>query len=367
MKILNVVRVYATHGRPGGMIHVATDRSEALARAGHEVHVLTTAATGHRTTHAETVNGVRVWHSATAPQEYSDEFANMCRQVCEHLKPDVIHLESWDKHRCWWHAFAGKVKVAVTNHGEAVGSQLTEWRMRLHGRSKWHPTAIEPAIYPGEWLTERQQLKFADVVLATCRFDRWLLADLVGLGGKVKLVYNPLPPWMWENKFKDLAVLEGWGPDHVTDIKNPKFGTRRDGPRQFAAVGLYGHAVRGFDVAQAACKEAGVGLLTPKCSRRELRDVYDNCSGLLLPGFWSQGYDLCAAEALARQRPLIMSDAGIGTMEAEGRPWIRTFPVGDVAALAEILRGPLPAVPPDAADAHRPENHVKAWLAAVGC
>jgi hypothetical protein len=353
MKIVNVVRVYATHGRPGGMIHAATERCEQLARMGHEVHVLTSSRMeGPHKTDWEW-NGVHVHHCPGGePQQYSDRFTQHCEEETSQLRPDIVHLDSYDKDRLWWHAFAGKCRVAVTNHGEAIGSQLTDWRMNIHNKKPNGYNGIDTA----EWFQERDALKPTDAVIATCRFDHWLLSDLLGLGGKVRLVYNPLAPYHFEDR-KGVPLLP---PDQLDEAEMILKSRRR-----FVICGLWGKEERGFDLARAVCKEVGAELIEPHCSRRDLVKEYDRSHALLLPGFQSKGYDLSVAEAIARQRPVIMADCGIVGWEEIDQPWIKTFPPGDLAALVKLMKGALPAVPPTAADHWRPEVHAAHWLKAV--
>jgi glycosyltransferase involved in cell wall biosynthesis len=337
MRIALVCRVYATHGRTGGMIHVIQERAEALARAGHQVHVITTSALGHG--EHELVNGVTVHHcQAGESMAYSDGFASFCLQTSNDLCPEIIHLDSYDCNRLWWHQRPGGVRtVAVSNHGEAVGSQLTSWRMKLRGLPS------SESINTDEWLKERSALRRADAVIATCRFDRWMLSDVVGLDN-VKLVYNPLAPWHWNGRKSDLPEIP-----------------------QFIAVALWGQHERGFSIAEAACTQAGVALTKPcNVSRRNLVHYYDMSRALLLPTYQSKGYDLSVAESIARLRPVICSDNGINTMEAIDKPWIVTVPIGNVDALAEKLRGPLPPVPHGAANDNLPSNHIANWLEALG-
>lgn len=350
MKIILCCRVYSTHQRPGGMIHVVTERAEELARQGHSVYVLTT-----RSEHClpiKTVNGVHVNHClGGVPQQYSDQYAEFCVKVCSSLNPNIIHLDSWDKSRLWWTPFRKVCRVAITNHGEAVGSQLTDWRLQLHGKSPSTLRGLAPEseyIDTDEWLEERDQLLQADTVISTCRFDRWMLSDLLALPN-VKFVPNPLSPYHFENQ-----------------VKARSWETIKGSQLQCLCVGVWGHGERGFDAAQFACDVVGAELKVPKnVNRRELVEWYDRSDALLLPGYQSKGYDLAVAESIARLRPVIMADNGIATMEAVDQPWIVTVPAGDVSALVKVLRQPLPAVPTLAAERFRPGYHVKEWLKAI--
>lgn len=345
MKIVLCCRVYSTHGRLGGMIHVVQERAEALARAGHDVTIITTRqnlTSKHQV--VQSVDGVRILHCPTGtPKDYDDDFAKFCDQECRGVQPlDILHLDSWDKSRLWWHSRPGNPKrIAVTNHGEAVGSQLTDWRLAIHNRSA--PVGFDVQ----EWVDERNALKAADAVIATCRFDRWMLSDLLGLGKKVKLVRNPLAPWHFE------------GRDWIRSHPNVS--------QAFLCVGLWGKAERGFDLAEQACQLVGAELHQPvNVPRRDLLKFHDRCDALLLPTFQSKGFDLSVAESVGRLRPVLCSDNGINTMEAVDKPWMVLHPVGDAEALAECLRKPLPVVPESAADEHRPEVHVQRWLEAIG-
>ncbi len=352
MRIVLCCRVYSTHMRVGGMIHVVVERAEELVRQGHEIHVITTSSPGQQI--SQVVNGVNVISPRSGePQQYSDLYASVCELACKDLKPDIIHLDSWDKHRIWWSQFKSKCRVAITNHGEAIGSQLTDWRLRLHGRSVSTPGGESDEIRcekctgdlrTCEWTEERNQLLKADVVIATCRFDRWMLSDLLGLPN-VRLVYNPLAPYHFERR------------------SQPQ---RDPTSKLFLAIGVWGHGERGFDVARESCIRIHHILNTPvNVGRRELVGWYDLSKALLLPGFQSKGYDLAVAESIARLRPVVMADNGVATMEAIDQPWIVTVPAGNVEALVEVLRRPLPSVPLEAGHKFHPTNHVREWLKAV--
>lgn len=345
MRIVLCCRVYSIHERPGGMIHVIVERAEALARAGHDVHVLTTYSEFHP--HKTVINGVTVHHPKEVDTEprYSSHYSVFCDRQCRRLMPTILHLDSWDKTRPWWHQRPGKPKViGITNHGEDMGRQFTEWRLFLHGITQVKKIGW---FESGPILNERSCAKAADVVITTCRFDRWMLSDLVGLGKKVKLVYNPVAPFYWDDRT----------------------ASPLSGPLRFLTAAVWGSAERGMAIAKEACERVGAELVSPPPTRESrfgMPGCYDRCHALLIPGYQSQGYDLTVAEASARRRPIFYNDSGIATMEALDKPWIVPIPVGDSTYLVKELQKPMPIVPENAADHHRPEFHIQKWLEALG-
>lgn len=348
MKIALCCRVYSTHERVGGMIHVVVERAEQLAREGHDVHVLTTNAPGHPI--AERVNGVMVHHSPGTPQQYSTCYADFCNGLCRDMSPKILHLDSFDKNRLWWTDRPGNPQaVVVSIHGEGVGSQFTDWRLRRHNLTASSPNNEAGMANSGngidtrEWEDEARWLQSADTVITTCRLDRWFMSDLLGLR-RVRLVRNPLAPYHFQGR-------------------SPAAGPRQN---KFLFIGVWGHGERGYSIAEAACTSLGVQLLVPaNVARPDLVKWYDQCDAMLLPTYQSKGYDLSVAECTSRLRPTFMGDAGISTFESIDHPWIVPVRCGDVQALINAMSAPIPTVPADAADEHRPENHTKAWFNAI--
>src|SRR5690242_516210 len=99
MRIMLVCRVYSTHNRVGGMIHVIHERAHRLAQAGHDVNVVTTRSTEYAPQwvvrqHVGEGRSVAVYHCPSGqPQQYSDPFAEFCKEMCAELRPDILHLD----------------------------------------------------------------------------------------------------------------------------------------------------------------------------------------------------------------------------------------------------------------------------------
>jgi hypothetical protein len=342
MRILMVSRVVARQ-RPGGMPHVAADSAAALAAAGHEVHLVTTflspqdGATG-AVLDVHAGDGVCYHFTAAPAHRWTAEFARYCEVWARELAPDVVCLQSFDRENLWWHGL--KCRTAVVLHGFGVGALLTRWNLYRTGLRRQMPSFDGPALK-----AEAGALAKADAVLAVSRWEWRMLRDQYGLP-RARVVPNPLPAYFWD------------APEPGARTK-----ARRDG--YFLCAAVSGQAERGFAQAQAACARAGVPF-------REVCDVprermpaqYDGARALLLVSNYAQGADLSLAESRARGVPAILSPTGSYLDEA--RPWDRHAELGDVDGLAALLRGyEPPAVPPGAADAHRPERHAAAWLGAV--
>jgi glycosyltransferase involved in cell wall biosynthesis len=333
MKIILVCRVYPTH-RSGGMPFVVQDRAEALAAAGHTVFVLTT---GHPTLQAVTqVTNLVVHHLDCEPHVYSTEFAEGCRAFCERIRPDVVHCDSLDVHRTWW-ADLPNTTTACTLHGFGWGSFLTQWNLYWLGKTSEEPRFDAPGM-----LRERKALATFDTVLGISRHEYQMLRHYMCLP-QAKLVYNPIPGYFF---------------------RSPTAPVKRQDT--FLCASISGQGTRLFETAAEAAQLAGVRLSTiSNVKRRDMPAVYDGVDALVVPTAYGQGYDLTIAEALARRRPVIVSDVGSAALEAPDTPGLIVTSLGSVAELSAAMRGPLPAVRPGAADKHRPEDHVEAWLNAI--
>ena len=334
VKILSVCRTYPTH-RPGGMPHVTQDRARALAAAGHEVTVITTGLRDATQTEIDDC-GVRVVHTATPPQAYTAAFAEACRSACS-ASYDVVHLDSFDRARPWWVDLPPpRPPVVCTMHGFGFGATLTAWNRFLAGRT---------AVPMPDWSGLRDEatiLRTFSRVMAISPHEQWMLSDVYDLQQRVALVYNPIAP-------------EFFAPTRL-----------RDRAAWFVCVGNPGTSGnRDFGRARAAAHEAGRELrIVTGVDRADIPALLDDSAGLVLPTFWSQGFDLAVAESLARRRPVIAS--GTGSYWHLRHPWVRLVARScAVSELADAMRRELADVPAAAAEDHRPATHVAAWLDAV--
>ena len=339
MKIVSVCRTYPTQ-RPGGMPHVTQDRARALAAAGHDVTVVTT---GLKNGQYDTAGrydmndeGVRVVHAACPPQAYTQLFAERCKWECRDVKPDVLHLDSFDRERPLWVGIAPR--TVVTMHGFGVGAMLTAWN-RFLGRASTAPAPSWAALRD-----EAEVLQTFDRVLAISEHEQWMLSDVYNLQDRVRLVPNPIADAFFVEP--RLCLPTSTAP--FVCIGNP--GT--SGNRDFGRV-------------RDAAKAAGIPLeIVTGVSRDAIPEILDESRGLVLPTLWSQGYDLAVAEALARRRPVIVS--GTGSYWHLRAPYIRIVPRAcSPDVLVEALREPLPEVPSNAAYTHRSAVHVERWEAAI--
>lgn len=347
MKIALVCRVYTTH-RPGGMPHVCADRAEELARQGHDVRVFTTA-------HQDkgfgggAVNGVGVHHFKCAAMEYTDEFAEACKRACMEFEPDILHLDSVDRARPWWKSRPGNPKsIGVTMHGFGMGAFLTDWNLwRSHPDDHQQPQFNHHAI-----AAEAYGLAEFDRVCAISLHEQTMLEDCYGLTN-VSLVYNPIPAYFFDRP----------------TVPPPE-------KRRFLCAAISGQSTRMFHVAQEAARQAGVELVVANdVPRDKMPELYDGVTALVVPTCYAQGYDLTVAEALARNRPVILSQTGSYYREfRDAYTWPgRMVPLGDVDALRDAMLGPLvsPSDLPQQtfghglAGRHHPKWHVGQWLKAM--
>jgi len=304
MRIVSVCRRY---GEPGGMENVVHDRAEELRALGHDVFILN-----------------------SSDGQYSAEFAAHCVDQCTRLAPDVVHLDSYDAGRPWWVDRPGNPRViACTLHSNPWSSFFSKWNLWRHGR------ASHPGMSYVNAAAQCDLMRSFDVVIGISRHECRLLRDMCGVWD-AWLVYNPIAPYFFDKPTVPLPDGAPWL--HV--------GT---------------NAARGVDVARAACELAGVELrIVTGVPREAMVAVYDECCGLLLPTFRSDGYDLTVAEASARGRPVVAGATGACATEC-----MYTVPLGDAEALAAELRAEPACVM--SAEQHEPRAHALAWLEAVGC
>lgn len=346
MKIVSVCRVYPTQ-RPGGMPFVAMDRAEELARQGHEVHVLTTGGTGEgRSEHGgKDKNGVWIHYLPGPAQAYSSQFAEGCAFWCKELLPDVIHLDSFDRERVWWKDRPGNPKVvAVTMHGNQVGTDLTKWNLFRDGIQH-----NERSIDFRAMDLERIGLKNADRVLAVSLNEEWQLRDVLALS-QTRLVYNPIPSYFFSKEIADV-------PENAP----------------FLCAAVSGHKERGFDLAKKVAEACGRELMVVKAiPRTSMPSVYDSCAAVLLPTRYAQGYDLTVAEANARGRGVYATPTGSYLRERHsGLKAVKGFNVED---FVEAIRNPFQSchfrdpigLIPESISRHKSEHHVINWLSALG-
>jgi len=346
MKIMLVSRVTADH-RPGGMPHVVSDRAIALAAAGHEVHVVTTSGGPKASVLGEVgtssiCDGV-IRHNTNSPaHEWTAAFARQCRRMARELKPDIVHLESFDRVNDWWADLPDTVqRLAVTMHGFGWGAFLTQWNLFRVGAA-----ASSPKFNIVDLLTEAKALSKFSTVIGVSAHEQRMLIDEYGLGNKVHRVYNPLPGYFFAPRSCDT--------------------TKRSG---FLCAAVSQGSTRGFQIAQRAARSANVELrVFTKLSRAEMPAVYDSVIAIVLPTAFAQGFDLAVCEARARGIPAIMSSTGSYMMEATACDVL--VGVHNEAELAKAMHHwrngaeGLDEMSP-MVTRHKPENHARAWLDAM--
>lgn len=352
MRIVSVCRGYPTH-KPGGMLFVVQDRAEALVALGHEVHVVTTGyqpVTKSPGKGPTELNGVHLHHLDCNQLQYTDRFATECVRKVKELKPDILHLDSFDPQRLWWTELNPRPRTAVTMHGMRIGERLTSYNRWMLGQEK--------IPGPPDALLEREARALRecfDRVIAISQWERLQLLSMYNVPrAKVRFVYNPIAPYFYSTPRK---------PPPTTDF--PKF----------LCVAVSGHDHRNFSLAMSVAEEVGYMLEIVKDKpRTEMPEIYDNAHGLIIPTTYAKGFDLTFAEALARQRPVICSTSAPYLLEAEGyqNRYDSPFPVcyvnmGSRADLQHGMRialeGHAPGIAPP--EQHKPEYHAKQWLWAV--
>lgn len=339
MRIVCITRVWPTM-RGGGLGNVCQDRAHALARAGHEVYVITTS----NSTQAGTVNhaqfgfegggAVTVVYTSSPAHQWSPEFAHECATWIKALKPGIVHSDSFDRDNIYWTDL--NVPFHITMHGMSMGGWLTDWNL---ARTQDRPVVPFPEAAIRK---EIAALKTAKSVIGISKWEYRTMCDFYGLTN-AKLVYNPIAPYFFDN----------------VPTYDPK--TRK----AFLCAAVSQGNKRGFEVVRQAAKRAGVKLhVVTDVVREQMPAIYDKVRAIVLPTAFAQGKDLSLCEARARGVPAIISPTG--SYWDDGGEWDQYSPIGDVDRLAGLLsRYNGAIVPAWAADAHRPEVHVTNWLNAI--
>lgn len=310
---------------------------------GHDVHVVTTLLPGIDTSRDFNTGSLGVHHVPSPAGEWSEAFARECDEFYGRLRPDILHLDSFDHHNIWW---ADK-RASITMHGFGFGAFLTQWNL-FRSEKSFTPSYDSPTTAASAMTNiklEAEVLAKAEVVIGVSRWEWRMLRDQYGLK-QAKLVYNPVAEYFFTDP-------------KSSEILRPK--------PYFLCVGVSQQATRGF----AELTRNDELVIASRTPRREMPKVYDGAKTLLLPTQFCQGFDLSVAEARARGVPAIMSSTGSYLDEA--MPWDVLVTPGDREGLREAMasyKGPNPLVWSqsqirESADPHRPENHVKAWLEAV--
>jgi glycosyltransferase involved in cell wall biosynthesis len=349
MRICLVTKCYP-FDRGGGMLFVTEDRAWSLAEMGHEVHVLTPYRRGRGVEMYHDQNPVPTWgrdaggwpaglrvHCLPGTSEsWSAEFADSCRLFVEQAKPDLLHLDSFDRINPWFVNAPGRptMRVGVTMHGFGPGAFLTEWNKFRAGNGP------APHFDANDLRAEASALSHADHVFAVSEHELWMLRDMYGLR-QAQQVYNPIAPYFFTK---------------------PRKQHDRKG---FILAAVSGAGNRGSDVALAAARDAGVELVVVSGRRRpDMVNVYDRIQALVLPTFYSQGFDLTVGEAMARGCPIIASETG-SYYYLRWQPYCKLVKLGDVPELVEALKNPPTPPGPTAGTLHDPKRHAQKWLTAM--
>lgn len=340
MKIALCCKVYPT-ARPGGMGFVCQDRARALAKLGHEVHVLTTGRVTHQ---GETLvdAGVEVHHMPCKSVHYSQEFVDHCLIHCRQWLPGIIHCDSFGvDYRPWWKSC--QARTAVTMHGFCWGAYFTQWN--LYYRHGGRP----PQLDADKVAHEREMIASFNVQIGISLHEHWMLKCLMGIFS-AKLVYNPIAEYFFSHPNAPLP-----------SIASPRF----------LCAAVSGHYERGFAIAAQAAKLAGAKLVVADSPREQMPSLIDSCHALVLPTAYCQGLDLTVAEALVRNRPVVATATGSYLREAESggiyEKLIKLIPLTDINALAADMKLPMTWVDKRWAklQLHYPQVHAEKWLEAI--
>lgn len=338
MKIVLVCKVYPT-SRPGGMGFVCQDRARELVKQGHEVHVITTCRKESGTPEFLVDEGIHVFHATGEPGNYSRTFAAGCAEAVRGIKPDILHLDSFDNKHPWWRDVKVNCRLGLTMHGFCWGGFFTN--LNLHMRDGL-PSHKAPALNSVGIMHERGYMLDFDRVIGISIHEHWMLHQLMGLYD-AKMIYNPIPDYFYDQ---------------------PKQPIRS---KKFVCVAVSGHEERGFKYALRAAQKAGVNLEVIRgVPRQEIPAVLDASCGLVLPTAYAQGLDLSVGEAIARQRPVIVTATGSYLREAYGayKGALRLVPlIEPVDELAANMSDWVQYVNWDGIrQVHRAANHVRNWL-----
>ena len=328
----------------GGISAHAGGLARALARAGHDVVVLTL----HHpdVPDDEEVDGVRVLRAATElPWLPDDQFVARMAGANHHLvalvarlrdwQPDIVHAHDWlvawagQTLRTWW-----DVPLVATIHA-------TE-----RGRSGGHlgpgqPSAINSIEW---WLTYA-----ATRVICCSRFMRQEVLDAFQLPGeKVDVVPNGVDPQSWApapgddgRRGGDEPLLVSWGrvqyEKGFQTFVHALPEVRQEVPGVRAVVAGQGSYLPDLHAAARAVGVEDICAFPGFVPDEELKRLLHEATVAVIPSFY-EPFGIVALEAMAAGAPVLAAASG-GLVEViDGTGAGVLYPPGDAGALSGALR-----------------------------
>ncbi len=194
MRICEVVRLLPHHRKTGGMPHRAWNLSTALARAGHDVNILTTALPDNSCdidVYKENNNKKIVIHYLkTPPMKYYPEWWQKVNEYYHTLGEfDVIHSES-EAGR----TIEADIPKLTTVHGSIYETIETNLLIKSFGGE----VDLESRV--GMFLREREWLKKFDWIFSVGRKELRIMQDRYGFQN-TSILPHPINPTFLQNKW----------------------------------------------------------------------------------------------------------------------------------------------------------------------
>lgn len=284
MKICEIVRLYGTHNRFGGMPIKSQIFSEALVAQGHEVTVLTTSLGKQDSTMLGEVNGVKIYYLSVPSMQYSDAWWTESNKKFQELHSeigfDILHSESYSGYQ-----IETDIPKFATLHGTGFGLVETYSLMRALG----YRVDIQRAL--GDYVCEVERYKNFDKLIAVSKKEQRILKQKY-FHKKVELLYNPINEIFFNKQWQgdgDYYFCYG--------ICCPEKGQKQLNELAKKIKILFAGNIN----------PGGKVIYMGELSQEEIAEHLVRCKGFINPTLYSKGFDLTTCEALAVGTPVFCS------------------------------------------------------------
>lgn len=365
----------------GGMNVVVLEESLALARAGHQVELLTRRSTPDAPATVEVAEGVRLHHIDAGPatplaksdmDQAIEPFRENSRALIAQLDVDLIHSHHW---------FSGVAMLPIA--AELQLPHLQSFHSVAAPEGAEGLEAGEPAESPGRIPGETLAAQRSDLVVAVSEAEARTVGERYGVPGERLAVVRPGVDIERFRPAQDAAAAD---PSAVREptllftarlqpLKGPDLALEvlaHLDPALRARLVLAGGVSQDFADYQrelrAEAERAGVAErveLPGSLGREQLAEAMREADLLLLTS-WSETFGLVALEAQASGTPVVAWECAGGVREAVG-PGSVVLSSRDADVWAEAVQSLLtdPAVRAEASAAAREYATTRTWEASA--
>lgn len=360
MKICLISRVLPEHGRGGMQDHVS-DLARGLAQKGHEVHVISTRHPKGKLVSIK--QGVRLYFlprttAATYNNAWKRESFAFLKELHQTIHFDVIHSQG---HAALWlpelrqkHNFA--LPVVITLHGTYWDEMQTGFNIFRHPQNFsslfWGSAQAIWGFYNHAMI--RSAVRKFDGVIATSYEQKDIIQNYYQVSeNQIFLVLNGIDTNLFSPKQVDIDRLDEYYPDKQNFILLSVARLGEEKGVQFAIEAM-SQIIQ--VIPQARLVIIGNGRYKTSLEKLAIRqrvNAYVRFTGLIdllqLPRFYQSshiflnptlrqdGYDLTVLQAMACQKPVIISDISSYRTVVQDRWDGFLIGMGDAAALAKRI------------------------------